>query len=124
MSRSYDMTVEISGYDPDKASEIQAAAEREWPFSDWWLAGDEDESEPKMQASAEHSLAGGESEEEFTERLSLAIWRANGRYCEVIVNATFLENLPYEIHTLDQADYKRLIQPNAGETKDADQADR
>ena len=124
MSRSYDMTVEISGYDPDKASEIQAAAEREWPFSDWWLAGDEDESEPKMQASAEHSLAGGESEEEFTERLSLAIWRANGGYCEVIVNATFLENLPYEIHTLDQADYERLIQPNTGETKHEDHADR
>ena len=111
------MAVEISGYDRDKASEIQAAAEREWPFSDWWLAGDEDESEPEMQASAEHSLAGGESEEEFTERLSLAIWRTNGGYCEVIVSATFLENLPYEIHTLDEDDYERLIQTNTGESE-------
>jgi len=113
------MTVEISGHDPEKVYKIQAAAEQEWPFDDWWSSDNGD-----MQTSAKDSLCGGETEERFTERLSLAIWRANGRYCEVIVNATFLENLPYEIHTLDQADYERLIQPNAGETKDADQADR
>jgi hypothetical protein len=118
------MAVEISGYDPDKASEIQAAAEREWPFSDWWLAGNEDESEPKMQASAEHSLAGGESEEEFTERLSLAIWRANGGFCEVVVSATFLENLPYEIHTLDEDDYERLMKANTGEMSHENDTDR
>ena len=35
-----------------------------------------------------------------------------------------LEELPYEIHTLDQADYDRLIQPNTGETKHEDHADR
>jgi hypothetical protein len=48
-------------------------------------------------------------EEEFTERLSVAIWRANGAYCEVTVNATYLENLPYETHCLNEADYARLI---------------
>jgi hypothetical protein len=117
MSRSYDMTVEISGYDPAKASEIQAAAEREWPFTDWWFSGDEDENGQDMQASAQHSLSGGESEEEFTERLGVAIWRANGKFCDVSVDATFLENLPYEIHTLDEDDYARLIQANTGETK-------
>jgi len=110
MSRSYDMTVEISGHDPAKVSEIQAAAEKEWPFGNWWLSDDEDENGPKMQASAQDCLCGGESEEKFTERLSLAIWRANGGYCEVVVSATFLEELPYEIHTLDENDYARLIQ--------------
>jgi len=68
-----------------------------------------------MQASAEHSLAGGESEEEFTERLAVAIWRANGGFCEVVVSATFLENLPYEIHMLDEDDYERLMKANTGE---------
>jgi len=52
----------------------------------------------------------GRSEEQFTERLSVAIWRANDGFCEVVVNATYLEELPYEIHSLDQTDYARLIQ--------------
>ena len=44
-----------------------------------------------LRASAQDWLAGGESEEQFTERLSVAIWRANGAYCEVSVDATYLE---------------------------------
>ena len=48
----------------------------------------------------------------------MAIWRANGGFCEVVVNATYLEELPYEIHALDEADYARLIQAaDTGETK-------
>jgi hypothetical protein len=110
MSSFYEMSVEVSGYDPAKVAEIQAAAEQEWPFDDWWRAGDESDSAATMHASGQNSLCGGESEEEFTERLSLAIWRANGGYCHVSVDATYLENLPYETHELDEADYARLIQ--------------
>ena len=110
MSSFYEMSVEVSGYDPAKVAEIQAAAEQEWPFDDWWRAGDENDSAATMHASGLNSLCGGESEEEFTERLSLAIWRANGGYCHVSVDATYLENLPYETHELDEANYARLIQ--------------
>ena len=112
MSRFYDMSVEISGYDPAKAKEIRAAAEAEWSFDDWWSGADEP-GEP-MHASAQGNLSGGESEEAFTERLSLAVWRANGGYCSVTVDATYLENVPYETHTLDETDYARLIQDNTG----------
>jgi hypothetical protein len=56
--------------------------------------------------------------------MSVAIWRANGGFCEVVVNATYLEELPYEIHSLDQADYDRLMQPNGGEATHEDHADR
>lgn len=72
-------------------------------FIDWY------DQEETLTASAEGSLCGGESEEKFTERLSLAIWRANGAYCDVTVRATYLEELPYETHCLDEADYARLI---------------
>jgi hypothetical protein len=105
MSRYYEMGVEISGYDPAKASQIQKAAQDEWPFSDWWSSGD-----GELRASAQDALCGGESEEKFTERLSVAIWRANGAYCEVSVDATYLEELPYESHHLDEDEYARLIQ--------------
>jgi hypothetical protein len=39
----------------------------------------------------------------------VAIWRANGAYCDVTVDATYLESLPYETHCLSEADYARLI---------------
>ena len=104
MSRYYEMGVEILGHDPEKENQIKKAAENEWPFADWWSG------EGHMRASAQDWLAGGESEEQFTERLSVAIWRANGAFCEVVVNATYLEELPYETHTLDEEDYARLIQ--------------
>jgi hypothetical protein len=118
MSRFYEMGVEISGYDAEKESQIKQAAGNQWPFEDWWSSGEGD-----LRASAQDSLCGGESEEQFTERLSVAIWRANGGFCEVVVNATYLDELPYEIHSLDQADYDRLIQPNTGETQDEDNVD-
>jgi hypothetical protein len=110
MSRFYEMSVEISGHDPAKATEIRAAAEEEWPFDDWRGCPWDESQGTAMHASAQHQLCGGESEEQFTERLSVAIWRANDGFCEVVVNATYLEELPYEIHSLDQADYERLIQ--------------
>ena len=33
MSSFYEMSVEVSGYDPAKVAEIQAAAEQEWPLT-------------------------------------------------------------------------------------------
>ena len=104
MSRFYQMSVEVSGHDSAKVAQIQEAAEAEWPFDDWFDSGE------NLTASGQANPSGGEGEEEFTERLSLAIWRTNGGFCRVSVDATYLENLPYETHELDEADYARLIQ--------------
>lgn len=103
MSRLYEMSVEISGHRPDRVDAIKEAAGQEWPFTDWF------EHEGMLTASEEGSLGGGETEEKFAERLSLAVWKANGEYCEVTVNATYLEDLPYQVHSLDQSDYERLL---------------
>jgi len=103
MSRYYGMNVTISGHNPALAEAIQAAAGEEWPFEDW------SDSDEQLTAYAEDNLCGGESEELFTERLSVAVWRANGAYCDVTVDATYLESLPYETHCLNEADYSRLI---------------
>ena len=105
MSRHYDMSVEISGYRPDRLDAIKQAAGQEWPFTDWY------DDEEALAASAEANLCGGESEAEFTERLSLAVWKANGEYCDVTVNATYLEDLPSASRSLDQSDYERLMTP-------------
>jgi hypothetical protein len=107
MSRFYNMTVTISRQDSARLDAIKTSAKAEWPFDDWSDNGGDGNDSPT--ASAEGFLSGGESEEQFIERLSVAVWKANGAYCDVIVDATFLESLPYETHHLDEADYQRLI---------------
>ena len=87
----------ISDHNPALVEEIKAAAKEVWPFTEW---NDGDES---LRAYAEDSLCAGETEEQFTERLSAAIWQANGCRCTVSVNATYMEGLPYETHCLDKA---------------------
>ncbi len=103
MSRLYGMQLVVLGHNPDKIANIEAAAEGEWPFADWVIEDGE------MEATGDEFLCGGESEEEFAERLSKAIWLANGSYCHVVVRATFLENLPFDTHELTEDDYVRLM---------------
>jgi hypothetical protein len=103
MSRAYHMSVHISDYDRSRGTPIQDAAEKEWPFDDW------DDDGEALHGYGDGSLAGGESEEEFTERLAKAVWQANGAYCGVAVDATYMESLPYEIHCMDENDYQRLM---------------
>lgn len=110
MSRYYDMHVKITSYDPDRKKRIVAACAREWSFD----TEDFSETPPEhcangneLMARAEASLCGGESEEEFSDRLAAAVWKANGAYCEVTVGATCLEELPYEEHVRDKECYKK-----------------
>ena len=100
MSQYYRMRVEITGCGLKKKA-IKTAAAKEWPFAEW------EEDEVELGCSAESHLRDGE--EEFAERLTVAIWRANGTYCEVLVTATYLENPPCELYQLDEDDYERLV---------------
>jgi hypothetical protein len=103
MSRYYGMSVTISSHNRERTEAIREAAAIEWPFEEWTNTDDQ------IYAYAEDNLCGGETEEQFAERLTVAIWRANGAYCEVSVDATYLESLPYETHSLDEDDYARLV---------------
>jgi hypothetical protein len=114
MSRAYGMLVDIRGQEPSRVGEIKQAAEEEWPFGDW------SDFEGELTAYAEDQLCGGETEEDFTRRLTVAIWKANGDYCKVSVDATYMESLPYETHCLNEDDYQRLMEnSNANEHDDA-----
>ena len=99
MSRYYAMEVIIQNVRPDKEEAVKMAAQNEWPFLDW------DSKACTLRASAESALCGGESEEEFANRLAQAVWDASGSFCPVEVNATYLEQLPFETHVRDQDAY-------------------
>ena len=103
MSRYYGMSVRIVGAVPGRVDAVKQATEAEWPFDEWFLDG-----EGVLTASAEDRLCGGETDAEFAQRLTQAIWAANGGSCRVEVNATYLEDLPCETYCFDQDEYRRL----------------
>ena len=102
MSRYYEMMIKVNDMAPDRKDAIEEAARAEW---NW---GDSCEGEGSMTLSGDGQLCGGESEDEFAERITTAIWQANGQFCSVEVFATCLEYLPCEQYQLDKDDYDRL----------------
>ena len=104
MSRYYNMAITITGVPNNRVDVVKEAATVEWAFDNWFLDDD-----GVLTASADNRLCGGETEEDFAERLAKAIWAANGDYCRVEVNATYLDQMPYETHCLEEDDYRRLI---------------
>lgn len=106
MSQYYSMKVQVSGHNPQMATAIKAAATKEWPFEDWEEKKDD---EKELVSMAADFLCAGEGDDDFAKRLTVAIWRANEAYCEVVVEATYMEELPFEEYQFDEKDYKRLI---------------
>ena len=106
MSRYYSMSVTITGADANRFDPIMAAASAEWKFDDWYSQ------KGVLTASGDAQLVGGETEEQFAERLTKAIWTANEGPCQVGVDATYLDDLPYESHSLGPDDYDRLMNAN------------
>lgn len=102
MSNFYRISIEIRRHDSAKSDSIKDAAASEWSFEDWY------EREGKLTCCAESFLGAGESEKEFAERVSVAVWRANGKFCDVSVHATYLEDLPCETFSFDESDFERL----------------
>ena len=106
MSRYYGMDVLIHGVQPGRIPAVKEAAEKEWEFDGW--TQEEQKGQTNLAAYGESSLCGGETEEELTDRLTQAIWRANQRFCRVTVHAIYLESLPFETHERDEEDYQKF----------------
>jgi hypothetical protein len=113
MSRRDEMTITIREYNEDLETEVQDAVADEWPvdYTDWLFNKEKDRVE--MEVTAEGYLCGGLSEEEFTKRISYAIWKANKAYCVVVVGCTYLEDLPYEEHSLTKDAYEKMLKEEA-----------
>jgi len=104
MSRCYEMFVRVSGVAPDKIEAVKNAAEEEWRFDGWYDQNGE------LTACGQDRLCGGETADEFAQRLAKAVWTANGGGCRVEVHATCQE-VPYEAYCFDEDDYRRLRDP-------------
>jgi len=96
MSRAYAMEVTIVKHNPERQYEIIDAVDSEWSFDDWNIDND------CLSSGAEGNLYGGETEQQFADRLATAVWVANRGPCTVLVEATCLENLPYESYRFSE----------------------
>jgi len=107
------MTVRIEKFDKDKKQKLKDKADEVWGFEDWM------EDKDYMQATMRNNLVGGESEEEFAERLTRELWLAHGDsgFCQVEVTATYLEELPCDTYFFDGDDYNKFVR--FGDCKDA-----
>lgn len=102
MSQQYSMEVTITGFDTNRKEAIKDAAGEHWNF-DWF--GDHD---TELSGDGESALTGGLTEAEFAAQLARAVWQANGGFCRVAVNATYLEALPFEKYEYQEEDFARL----------------
>ena len=112
------MLVQVREFNPARLNQIEMACSAEWPFeADEFSVETGTNNTRVLTAKAFGTLCGGESDEEFTDRLAMAIWKANQGYCEVEVQALYLEDLPYEQHVREKEDYQRLMKivANGGE---------
>jgi len=112
MSRSYGMRVRIVKPNTRKLKEIQKAMDEIWQFTDLETVKGKGRSVQAIEAYGESNLCGGESEEEFAERFAAAIWKASGGYCEIEIDATYLEDLPYSTHVMGHDEYVDIIVNN------------
>ena len=111
MSRYYEAKIEIEEFDESRKKQIQQACMEEWGFEkdDFFCFERHADGVRCMEAVAQHSLCGGETEEEFSERMAEAIWKANGGYCRTTVNAMYLEEVPYEAYVMDEDNYEEIM---------------
>ena len=101
--KEYNMRVEISGYDASKSKAILDTFSEDWELNEWY------ECEGQLNLTADGILVTArESEKDIAKRLSIAVWTANGKYCEVSVDIEDTDIDPYTTYSLDEADFKRL----------------
>ena len=102
MSRAYEMTVTINAHDPDHQGSIIKACKEEWSFDNI-----DEIDNGELLLFGQDSLTGGETEQEFANRLAKRIWKANRGGCQITVRATYMENLPCEEYTFAASQYRK-----------------
>jgi hypothetical protein len=98
------MQITVSKFDVTRKQHIRKACMNNWEFEEISEQSDVAD-EIELTGQGESCLCNGESEDAFVDRISHDIWKANGAFCPVEVVATYLEDLPCEVHTRGKADY-------------------
>ena len=97
MSRAYRMMITVNGFDFNRLDDIDEAIKAEWAIGQRWPEHPTVK-DGEVDWQGDSQLCGGESEKEFAERVTKAVWKANGKMCNVTVDATYMEELPHDTY--------------------------
>jgi hypothetical protein len=89
------VTLYVYNFRQSNLSAIKQAAKEQWSLGGWTNRG-------HLRAFGRGALDGNMDEKEFVERLSSAIWQANGGFCFITIVVT-------REHALGEADFAKLI---------------
>lgn len=103
------MTVDVVQFEFANLENIKKALSHEWNWTDVWF--NENRDEPVLFCQGYGSLADGEMEGAFADRIARAVWGANAGFCYVEVSVTCLEGLPYESYSFDELAYEDMQTP-------------
>ena len=116
MSRYYGMKVTVRGYQASPKGLIVEKLQELWDFEAPDVLQD-----GTLELAGEDHLTAGMLDCEFATELARAVWEANGGYCEVEVESTYLEvTPPSDIHTWSEGDYREwqaVKNPQASEAE-------
>jgi hypothetical protein len=94
MSRTYDIRVEITGFEKRKILKIKRATNELWDF-DWEYANERSPNQCEtLVGNGVDSLCDGMSDSEFSKHLTKKIFEANGQGCNVHISTTELDVNP------------------------------
>jgi hypothetical protein len=110
MYRFYGMEVVVEGHKPESEQAIIGAASNEWDFGIWEHHPDSINGygESYLYFDEGDDVGEEEVEDDFAERFTHAIWRANGAYCIVEIKCTILYS-PFHTYELDEEDYEWFV---------------
>jgi len=135
MSRLYKMEFIVTGYIKENEDDILEAISSIWEVDcdDFYKSYATEESIKAINAKTgldlphtylsidgENFLYGGESEQDFSERAILKIWKANGSFCHISICATYLEEIPYEQYDFKYDKYLEMIKDKKDDNNDND----
>lgn len=108
MSKDYDMSFTITGYDENRIDAIIGVLADEWKFQE------ADEYDGEIRLQGEDCLDSETSEEDYAEISTIAVWKANGKFCTVSLVATYIGGAPWESYCYDEDVYNDLMKEPTG----------
>lgn len=106
MSRSYEVTLYIKSVPDDKVHKVHQACQAVWGFQEFDMSPSTVVKDAQdMEGKHVNSLGGGRTEKELARELARKIWRAAGRYVEVLVTTVYLDDLPTECYEMGYDEY-------------------
>ena len=110
MSRNYEVSVTVKDYNPDNNDAICDAMDEEGCDNHDVYESGPPEARVLSYGGFSMQLGGGETEDEFTRRLSRAVWKANNGPCIVETSMIDIDNAPCENNECGEDEFNEDMQ--------------